>query len=460
MRVLAVDLGATSVRVAAVDLAAPTPSMDVVHRWPHQPVPHGDGSLRWDWDGIVAAVETGLARGLEQGPVASIGIDGWAVDYGLLDDEGRLLSTPYSYRDGRTAGWRATAGRLGAERLYTRTGIQLMPINTVFQLAAHDRAELDRASRLLLLPDLLVHHLTGHVAAERSNATTTALVDVRTGDWDPELLADLGLELELFPSIEPAGRRAGTWRGVPVHTVGSHDTASAFVGIPGVPGPGAAVISAGTWVLVGAERPEADTSEAARSANFSNEGGALGGVRFLKNVMGFWMLERCRDGWGDPPVTALLDEAAAVTEPVPLVDASDERFLAPDDMAAEVRAAAGLPASAPRGAIVRCIIESIVAGIVTVTEELGTITGTPRDELFVVGGGARIELLRALLVDRTGLPVRVGSSEAAALGNAVVQGLALGRFQDLAAARRWLAGPTQETTGSVGGQPSTREGAR
>lgn len=460
MQVLAVDLGATSVRVAAVGLDADTPSVDVVHRWPHQPIPHDDGSLRWDWDGIVAAVETGLERGLERGPVASIGIDGWAVDYGLLDDRGRLLSTPYSYRDGRTSGWRATADRLGADRLYTRTGIQLMPINTVFQLAAHDPDELDRATRLLLLPDLLVHHLTGHVAAERSNATTTALVDVRTGDWDPELVADLGLELELFPPIEPAGRHVGTWRGVPVHTVGSHDTASAFVGIPGVPGPGAAVISAGTWVLVGAERPEADTSSAARAANFSNEGGALGGVRFLKNVMGFWMLERCRDGWGDPPVTTLLEEAAAVTQPVPIVDTGAERFLSPDDMEAEVRGEAGLPADAPRGVVVRCIVESIVAGIDDVVEELGTITGTARDELFVVGGGARIELLRELLADRTGLPVRVGSPEAAALGNAVVQGLALGRFDDLPAARRWLAGPSQDTTGSVDGSPSTREGAR
>jgi rhamnulokinase len=322
-RVLAVDLGATSVRVVAVDLDAPEPAAQVLHRWRHQPVHHQDGSLRWDWHGILREVERGLELGLAAGPVASIGVDGWGVDYGLLDGRGVLLSPPYCYRDERTEGWRTTAGRIGADHLYAATGIQLLPLNTIFQLAAHDRSELRRAARLLLLPDLVVRMLTGFEGAERSNASTTALLDARTGAWSAELLAAVGLDPALLPPIVPAGLAVGSWRGVGVHTVGSHDTASAFVGVPGVPGPGSVVVSSGTWVLVGAERPAADTSERARDANFSNEAGALGGVRFLKNVTGFWLLEQCRAAWGNPTVEELVAAAAGVPGPVRVVDPAD-----------------------------------------------------------------------------------------------------------------------------------------
>jgi rhamnulokinase len=438
MRVLAVDLGATSVRVVAVDLAAPAPAPRVLHRRAHRPVRHADGSLRWDWDGIVAEVERGLQAGLAAGPAASIGVDGWGVDYGLLDGQGALLSPPYSYRDDRTGGWRATVDRVGAERLYAVTGIQLLALNTIFQLAAHDRAELERAARLLLLPDLLVRTLTGFEGAERSNASTTALLDARTGAWSAELLAAVDVDAALLPPVVAAGQPVGAWRGAPVHTVGSHDTASAFAAVPGVPGPGTVVVSSGTWVLVGTERPAADTSERARAANFSNEAGALGGVRFLKNLTGFWLLEQCRAAWGNPDVAELAAAAAAVDGPVGLVDPNDARFLAPADMEAEIRAAR-LGAAASRAEVVRCILESIAAATARVVGELATITGTPVRELQVVGGAARIRLMNELYGRHAGVPVTVGSPEATALGNAVVQGLALGRFDGLRGARRWLA---------------------
>ena len=438
-RVLAIDLGATSIRVVSVDVSAPSPAPEVIHRWPHGPVRHHDGSLRWDWDRICAEVEHGLTAALEAGPVASIGADGWAVDYGLLDHRGRLLSPPYSYRDDRTNDWRAMAERIGVERLYGTTGVQLMAINTIFQVGAHDPEELGRAARLLLLPDLLVRRLTGFDGAERSNASTTALLDARTGAWSADLLAAVGLDPELLPPIVSAGEVVGSWRGVPVHAVGSHDTASAFIAVPGIPGPGTAVISSGTWVLVGAERPGADTSVAARAANFSNEAGALGGVRFLKNVMGFWLLEQCRAAWGDPPIDELVTAAAEVARSTRVVDATDERFLAPSDMEAEIRTAAGLGAAASRADVVRCILESIAAGAARVIEELSAITGTPVDEILVVGGGARIGLMNELFGRHSGLPVIGGSSEATALGNAVVQGIALGRFENLDDARQWLA---------------------
>jgi rhamnulokinase len=438
LRVLAVDLGATSVRVAAVDLEASVPAVDIIHRRSHRPVRHDDGSLRWVWPAIVATVEQGLAAGIDTGPVASIGIDGWGVDYGLLDEDDRLLSLPYSYRDPRTGGWRDLVGRIGAAEMYRTTGVQLMAINTIFQLAAHDPAEVGRAHRLLLLPDLLLHHLTGFVGAERSNASTTALLDLDTGDWSPRLAGAAGVAPELLPTVVDAGRLVGEWQGIPVHTVGSHDTASAFVAMPGRPRPGTALVSSGTWALVGAERPRADTSEAARSANFSNEAGALGGVRFLKNVTGLWLVEQCRPGWGDPSMSDLATEAAEAT-PGPVFDAADERFLAPTDMAAEIRDAAGLAADVPRGVVVRTALESLACGVASVLAELATLTGAPGDDLFVVGGGANNEQLDRLIADRTGARLTVGSTEATALGNAVVQGIALGRFRDLADARTWVA---------------------
>ena len=438
MRVLAVDLGATSVRVVAVDLGAPEPAAQVLHRWRHQPVRHQDGSLRWDWHGIVREVERGLELGLAAGPVASIGVDGWGVDYGLLDRRGALLSPPYCYRDERTEGWRTTAERIGADHLYAVTGIQLLHLNTIFQLAAHDRSELRHAARLLLLPDLVVRMLTGFEGAERSNASTTALLDAETGAWSAELLEAVGLDPALLPPIVSAGLAVGSWRGVDVHTVGSHDTASAFVGVPGVPGPGSVVVSSGTWVLVGAERPAADPSEKARDANFSNEAGALGGVRFLKNVTGFWLLEQCRAAWGNPTIEELVAAAAGVPA-TRVVDPADARFLAPTDMEAEIRAAAGLGAAASRAEVVRCILESIASATARVADELVAVTGTPVDELLVVGGAARIRVMNELYGRHAGVPVTVGSPEATALGNAVVQGLALGQFERLEDARRWLA---------------------
>lgn len=433
-RVLAVDLGAGSARVAAVDLSTRPPRVQIVHRYAHGPVRHPDGSLRWGWARLVAEVERGLALGLAAGPVASIGVDTWGVDYGLLDEAGGLVTAPYCYRDGRTAAWRDVAARLGEERLYRTTGIQLMGINTVFQLAAHDRRQLDAATQLLMLPELVVHALTGAIAGERTSAGTTGLVDLATGGWAKELLDDLELDPALFPAVESAGTRVGEWRGVPVHLVGGHDTASAVAAVP--EGPARAFVSSGTWSLVGAEAVAADTSDAARAANFSNEPAVGGGVRFLKNVMGLWLLEQCRAGWGDPPLSSLLDAAAAAGPGGPVIDATDERFLAPADVEAEVRAAARLPAAAGRDRVVRCVLDSLAAATASVIAELDGFLPRPVESVWVIGGGASNTLLNDLVEAAAGVTVSVGPVEATALGNALVQGVALGLFPDLAAARR------------------------
>ncbi len=436
LRVAAVDLGATSARVAVVDLDDPERPVEVVHRYAHKPAPDADGHLRWDWTGLVAEVERGLARALDDGPLASIGVDAWGVDYGLIDASGALVAAPYSYRDHRTDNWHKVADRLGRDRLYTATGLQLMGINTVFQLAVHDRAELDRAATLLMIPELLVHQLTGAVTGEVTSAGTSGLVDVHTGEWSTALIDDLGLSRSLFPTIARATAAVGAWHGIPVYLVGGHDTASAVAARPPDAPDASAFVATGTWFLVGAERAAPDVSDAARAANFSNEAGALGGTRFLKNVTGLWLLERCRAKWGDPPLEPLVAAAAACPPGGPVIDPNDPAFANPTDMPGAIAAAAGWDASVDRGRMVRCIFDSIAARTAAVVDELSGFLGGQVARLDLLGGATQSAFLCQLVAEATGIEVVVGAAEATALGNALVQGVALGRFADLPAARR------------------------
>ena len=439
MRVAAVDMGATSVRVAVVELEAEAPRLEIVHRWQHGPETRSDGSVRWRWPELLENVRLGLDRALATGPVHSIGVDGWAVDYGLLDEQGRLLSDPHSYRSTRTDGWRTVAQSLGEAELYRRTGVQLMPINTIFQLAAHDRGEIEQAARLLMLPELVAYELTGAAIGERSNAGTTGLLDVTTGAWAADLAEAVGVPPAILPAVEPAGRLLGEHRGVPVHLVAAHDTACAVAASPLGPAD-RGFLSAGTWFLVGVERRAADTSETARAANFSNEPGAVGGYRFLKNVPGFWLLERCAAEWGDTTARDLLDLPGAGDGAGGIFDVHEDRFLAPARMAAEVRAAAGLADDAPRGAVVSSIVRSIAAGVASVLDELRSIH--PLSELAIVGGGAASPVVRRAVEEAAGVRLVAGPAEATALGNALLQGIALGRFETLGAARAWTAADT------------------
>jgi rhamnulokinase len=436
MRVAAIDMGATSVRVAVVELDAEAPVVEIVHRWQHGPETRPDGSVRWRWSELLENVRLGLDRALATGPVASIGVDGWAVDYGLLDEQGRLLSDPHSYRSARTDRWREVARSLGEGELYRRTGVQLMPINTIFQLAAHDRTELDRAARLLMLPELVVYELTGEAVAERSNAGTTGLLDIATGTWASDLAAAVGVEPAILPAVERAGRLLGEYRGVPVHLVAAHDTACAVAACPLGPAD-RGFVSAGTWFLVGVERQAADTSDAARVANFSNEPGALGGYRFLKNVPGFWLLERCAADWGIATARELLDLADGSDLTGQVFDVRDDRFLAPEHMEDEVRSAAGLAADTTQVAVVSSIVRSIAAGVASVVDELRAIRRVT--ELAVVGGGAASPVVKRALEEAAGVRVVAGAVESAALGNAILQGVALSRFSSLREGRAWTA---------------------
>jgi rhamnulokinase len=427
--VVAVDFGASSIRVCRVDLDATPISVDVVHRHAHGPVRDADGGLRWDWRALVGELERGLEIAVEAGPVASIGVCTWGVDYGLIDNDGVLLSPPHCYRSERTSGYRAVVDLVGERRLYELSGVQLQPFNTVFQLAAHDRGELERAHRLLLLPDLLVRHLTGAEATDRTGAGTTGLLDIATRGWSDELIAASGAPRRLFGEILDAPAEAGAWRGIPVHYVGGHDTASGVFATPN--SPGSAFVSSGTWMLAGREQPEADTSRRAQAANFTNEIAVGGGIRFLKNVAGLWLLERCRAQWGASDPESLLAEASRADGAFEVFDTTDPRFLAPADMEAEIRAAGAIGAAAPRGVVVRAALESIARTTAGTVAELG-----PVRSIAIVGGAARPgHPLVEAIARHAGLPVVRGPVEATALGNALVQGVAIGLYGSLAEAR-------------------------
>lgn len=374
--VAAVDLGATSGRVMLAEVGPDRLDLTELHRFPNQPV-RVAGTLHWDALRLYAETVAGLRAAVQRRPdLASIGIDGWGVDYGLLDATGALLGNPVHHRDPRTDGvLERVVARLGAAELYRTTGLQLLPFNTLFQLsAAAGTPQLAAADRLLLIPDLLSYWLTGHAATELTNASTTQLLDVHTRQWATGLIRRAGLPTGLFGPLrapgDPAGELCTPVREqvgipVPVTTVASHDTASAVVAVPMAAGR-AAYISCGTWSLVGLELDRPVLTEASRRANLTNEAGVDGTVRYLRNVMGLWLLEESLRAWrssGQPSnLDNILSAAARAPRLAAVIDAGDQEFLPSGDMPERIAAACrrtGQPAPVDPPALVRCILDSL-----------------------------------------------------------------------------------------------------
>jgi rhamnulokinase len=403
-----------------------------VVRFPNGPVTRPDGHLHWDYRELAGGVHRGLERALEVSPrLASVGIDSWAVDYGLLDADGELVAEPFHYRDTRTAaGVETVHSVVPFEQLYRRNGLQFLPFNTLYQYAAETR--LARARIALLIPDLIAYGLTGRAVAERTNASTTGLLDISTGAWDEALIETLGLPRSLFPELIDPGQVIGPWRdGVNVTAVGSHDTASAIVAVPATDRE-FAYISCGTWGLVGVETDQPVLSDEARAANFTNEGGVDGRVRFLHNVMGLWLLNETLAEWGITragQVQEILDVAAQTRGPVPTFDPNAPAFVPPGPM--QGRIASWLrehdrPVPASRAALVRTILGSLAQAFAAAVADAARLSGRSVRVIHLVGGGAQNALLCQLTADAAGLPVLAGPVEATALGNVLVQGRALG----------------------------------
>lgn len=446
----AVDLGASSGRVMVGRVGPEALELTEAHRFPNRPVRVPEG-LRWDILSLYAGVLDGLRAA---GQVDSVGIDSWAVDYGLLDADGALLGNPVHYRDARTEGVAEKVwATVPAAELYAATGLQYAPFNTLYQLtAARSTAQLAAAERLLLIPDLLSYWLTGEAGTEITNASTTQLIDPRTRDWSHDLADRLGIDLKLFAPLRQPGDPAGLLlprvleetglRGpVPVTTVGSHDTASAVAAVPAA-GERFAYICTGTWSLAGLELERPVLTEESRAANFTNELGLDGTVRHLRNIMGLWLLQECVREWGQPDLGELLRTAAQVPALRSVVDAGDAAFLAPGRMPDRITDAcrkSGQPVPESRAEITRCILDSLALAHRRAIREAEALADHPVDVVHIVGGGTRNELLCQLTADACGLPVVAGPAEAAALGNVLVQARAHGLVGDRTSMRRLLA---------------------
>jgi rhamnulokinase len=454
--IAAVDLGAQSGRVALGRFDGERLSVNELHRFPNVPV-RVHGTLHWD----VLRLFDGLLEGLRAagrdsgGQVDAVGVDTWGVDFALLDRSGRLLQNPVHHRDARSdRGMALVLERIPARELYERTGIQLMPINSVFRLgamAAEDDPALEAAQTLLLVPDLLHYWLSGAVGCELTNATTSACLDPRGGDWADDLLARLGIPRRLFPELvtpatvvgplrdDVAGETA--LRGTKVVAPATHDTASAVAAVP-FRRAGAAYISAGTWSLVGLEIPEPLIDDRTFAVNLTNEGGVAGTFRLLRNVTGLWLLHECRRAWALDGVDLSFDELVAMAGEAPafasLIDPDDPAFAPPGDMPRRIRdfcTQTGQEAPETRGAIVRCALESIALAHRRAIDLLRDAAGAEPPEIHVVGGGARNPLLCGWTADAAGLPVLAGPDEATVIGNLLVQALALGELGSLADGR-------------------------
>jgi rhamnulokinase len=463
-RLSAVDLGAQSGRVAVGRFDGKQLTFDEVHRFPNVPVTNG-GRLEWDFDRLHTEVEAGLRVA---GRIDSVAVDSWAVDFGLVDDAGRLLRNPAHYRDARrAAAFDTVLEQIPARELYERTAVQLLPINTIFELAAlaaDGDAALAGAHRLLMIPDLFHQRLCGSDSTERTNASTTQCFDPSAGDWARDLLERLDVPTAILPEVVPPGTVLGTADdGAAVIAAATHDTAAAVAATP-LGGERSVYLSVGTWSLVGVESSRPVVDDAAYRGNVTNEGGVEGTYRVLRNLTGLWLLHECRRAWADAGREYEFAELVELARSAPalrsLIDPNDPRFSEPGDMPARIAAycretGQDVPADDP--AFARCIVESLALKHAETVELLAAVTGRELEQLHVVGGGANNDLLCAWTAQAAQRPVLAGPAEATLIGNLLVQAIALGELSSLAEGRELVRASFAPTTYEPAPDPAWHE---
>jgi rhamnulokinase len=448
---LAFDLGAESGRAILGRLRAGALDVREICRFPNEPV-RQRGSLRWDILRLWLEMRRALER-VADTKLQSVGLDAWGCDYALIGERGDLLENPYHYRDARTDNVPdAVFQRVPREQIYSITGIQFLPFNTLYQLYAACRSTpklIESASALATIPDLFNYWLTGRLTSEYTSATTTQLVDARTRSWATSLLCELDLPTRLLPPLVEPGTVLGPMArdassalsGTPVVAPACHDTGSAVASVS--VGGKVAFLSSGTWSLLGTELPAPVVTQKAQDLNFTNEGGVCGTVRLLKNVGGLWLLQSCRRHWTatgqhfgyDDLLAAASDERLSFRS---LIDPDHPAFFHPENMVASIAdycRQTGQPEPSGPPAYSRSILESLAFKYRLVLESLEELTGTRFDEIRVVGGGSRNRLLNQFTADATGRTVVAGPAEATALGNIAMQMLATGAVTTLAEAR-------------------------
>jgi len=457
-RYVAVDLGAESGRIIDGAFSGERIALEEIYRFPNVPVRTPDG-LHWDILRLYSDMLTGLRKaGQASDPITAIGVDAWGVDYALLDAAGRLLGNPYHYRDGRTDGMPEEVARdISATELYGHTGIAQLPINTIYQLTAQARGRdraLDLARSLVMIPDLLHYWLTGDIAVERTNASTTGALRV-DGTWALDVLARLDIPTHMLRQPTSAGTILGPLRSgvrreigagpIPVILPGTHDTACAVVAIPietARDGACDAYLSSGTWSLFGIELERPMLADDARVGGFTNEGGIGGRYCFHTNIMGLWLVQECRRAWARGGTSLAYEElmarVASVPSPRVVIDVDAPAFLHPADMPAAIRehlTRTGQPVVVDPPAVVRAVLEGLALKYRAALESMERVTGLRVRTIRVVGGGARNSLLCQLTADACRRPVLAGPTEATALGNVLVQAIGAGALRGLAEAR-------------------------
>lgn len=445
--VLAVDLGAESGRVMAVHFDGHSLQLEELHRFPNTTVTIR-GTLYWNFLRLWENIQTGIDKGKSSNP-ASIGVDTWGIDFGLLDKQGDLIGNPVHYRDNRTEEMMAaTFAKVSKEEVFNQTGIQFMPINTLYQMVSLVEGQsphLHIADTFLTAPDLLNYWLTGVKVCEFSNATTTQMFNPLTRNWATPMLEILDIPTHIFPEVVPPGTRLGNYAGIPVIAPACHDTASAVAAMP-TQSENFAYISSGTWSLVGLEVQHPIINEAALLANVTNEGGVYNTYRLLKNVMGLWILHQCRQTWAAQGKKYSYDELVSLAQKVPphqaIIDPDDDRFLPPGNHPQKIKdycAETGQTVPTDTGSIVRIVLESLALKYRFVLDILRDLSKQPVDLLYIGGGGARNQLLNQLTANATGIPVVAGPIEATVIGNALVQIISLGEISDILQARQIVA---------------------
>ncbi|MDU6538416.1 rhamnulokinase [Mixta calida] len=449
---VAIDLGASSGRImlARYQPEAQSLTLEQIGRFAnrrHQ----SEGYDCWDIDALEQAIRDGLEQLLESGIVPeSIGIDTWGVDVVMLNQAGERVGLPVSYRDKRTHGLMAQAQReLGRDLIWQHTGIQFLPFNTLYQLRAFSQAHpdlVDEVAHVLMIPDYLQYRLTGQLNWEYTNASTTQLLNLKTGEWDSELLRWAGARAAWFGKPRQPGTQVGEWQSrsglrIPLVAVATHDTASAVLATP-LGASDEAYLCSGTWSLLGFESATPFNSAAALSANITNEGGAEGRYRVLKNIMGLWLLQRVCDELQIEDLCALIEEAARYPACQAIIDANDARFINPASMVREIQDACAeqaMPVPHSPVALARTIFDSLALLYREVMEELSALRGSPFSRLHIVGGGSQNPLLNQLCANACQLPVSIGPVEASTLGNIGSQLIARGELADVEAFRRCVA---------------------
>ncbi|GIO37004.1 rhamnulokinase [Paenibacillus antibioticophila] len=451
---IAVDIGASSGRLVLGTLQDGKVRLKEIHRFANG-FQERDGSCFWDIDYLFGEIITGLAQAKAEGiGQCTLGIDTWAVDYVLLDQAGHRIQEVYAYRDRRTEqAMQRLAEFIPPEDVYSKTGIQQLKFNTLYQLFVHDREELSRTDSILMVPDYLYYLLTGKKGNETTNASTMQLLNLDTRDFDIELLELLGLRKEQFPGLIEPGTELGTLHpelieqyDLPecrVIVAATHDTASAVLGVPAAKGRHAAYLSSGTWSLLGVELTQPLNDAKAMAANYTNEWGAYGTFRFLKNIMGLWLIQEVRRLDGNRYSFAELADLAAAAEPFrSLIPCNHDRFLNPEHMIEEIQKACEqygefVPESI--GQVARCIFDSLALSYRSYLEELEQLTGESLDILQIVGGGANNKLLCQLTANVLGRDVSAGPTESTALGNLAVQMISSDVLPDIAEAREVIS---------------------